>query len=122
MVKTRSCISTCLVWESESDESGSEAVALCLLGEVDHGDGGYFGGLGIPDWACWKWVLWDHHRYDPAFFRFEVSHQLLCPECKLMDSTVQFVGITAFHTQIADPLIGGTYMTVSHLESPLVTS
>jgi hypothetical protein len=26
---------------------------------------------------------------------------------------VQFVGITAFHTQIADPLIGGTYMTVS---------
>lgn len=30
-------------------------------------------------------------------------------------STVQFVGITAFHTQIADPLIGGTYMTVSLL-------
>jgi len=28
-------------------------------------------------------------------------------------STVQFVGISAFHTQIADPLIGGTYMTVS---------
>lgn len=27
-------------------------------------------------------------------------------------STVQFVGISAFHTQIADPLIGGTYMTV----------
>lgn len=97
-------------------------MALCFLGEVDHGHGGYFGSLGIPDWACWKWVLWHHHRYDPAFFRFEVSHQLLCPECKLMDSTVQFVGITAFHTQIADPLIGGTYMTVSHLESPLVTS
>jgi hypothetical protein len=32
---------------------------------------------------------------------------------RLMGSTVQFVGITAFHTQIADPLIGGTYMTVS---------
>lgn len=26
--------------------------------------------------------------------------------------TVQFVGISAFHTQIADPVIGGTYMTV----------
>ncbi|KAK0553420.1 hypothetical protein OC846_001305 [Tilletia horrida] len=26
--------------------------------------------------------------------------------------TVQFVGITAFHTQIADPVIGGTYMTL----------
>lgn len=27
-------------------------------------------------------------------------------------STVQFVGISAFHTRIADPLIGGTYMTL----------
>lgn len=26
--------------------------------------------------------------------------------------TIQFVGITAFHTRISDPLIGGTYMTV----------
>jgi hypothetical protein len=26
---------------------------------------------------------------------------------------VQFIGVCAFHTQIADPLIGGTYMTVS---------
>lgn len=28
-------------------------------------------------------------------------------------STVQFVGISAFHTIIADPAVGGTYMTVS---------
>lgn len=28
-------------------------------------------------------------------------------------STVQFVSISAFMTSIADPLIGGTYMTVS---------
>ncbi|KAF9535740.1 acetyl-coenzyme A transporter 1 [Crepidotus variabilis] len=27
-------------------------------------------------------------------------------------STVQFVGISAFHTRISDPLIGGTYMTL----------
>jgi hypothetical protein len=40
---------------------------------------------------------------------FHMSHQT-----RLIGySTVQFVGITAFHTQIADPLIGGTYMTVS---------
>ncbi|KAI0253362.1 acetyl-coenzyme A transporter 1-domain-containing protein [Lactifluus subvellereus] len=26
--------------------------------------------------------------------------------------TIQFVGITAFHTRISDPLIGGTYMTL----------
>lgn len=30
-------------------------------------------------------------------------------------STVQFVGISAFHTIIADPAVGGTYMTVGHL-------
>lgn len=28
-------------------------------------------------------------------------------------STVQFVSISAFMTSIADPVIGGTYMTVS---------
>ena len=28
-------------------------------------------------------------------------------------STLQFVGVSAFHTQVSDPLIGGTYMTVS---------
>lgn len=27
-------------------------------------------------------------------------------------STIQFVGISAFHTRISDPLIGGTYMTL----------
>ncbi|KAJ7630499.1 acetyl-coenzyme A transporter 1-domain-containing protein [Roridomyces roridus] len=27
-------------------------------------------------------------------------------------STVQFVGISAFHTRVSDPLIGGTYMTL----------
>lgn len=31
-------------------------------------------------------------------------------------STVQFVSISAFMTSIADPIIGGTYMTVSLLE------
>ncbi|KAG8907559.1 AAA ATPase afg3 [Tulasnella sp. 403] len=33
--------------------------------------------------------------------------------------TVQFVGISAFHTQIADPLIGGTYMTLLNTISNL---
>ncbi|KAK4330633.1 putative membrane protein [Rhodotorula toruloides] len=33
--------------------------------------------------------------------------------------TVQFVGISAFHTQIADPLIGGTYMTLLNTVSNL---
>lgn len=34
-------------------------------------------------------------------------------------STVQFVSINAFHTQIADPLIGGTYMTTLNTISNL---
>lgn len=34
-------------------------------------------------------------------------------------STIQFVGINAFHTQIADPLIGGTYMTTLNTISNL---
>ncbi|CEP63011.1 uncharacterized protein LALA0_S07e00386g [Lachancea lanzarotensis] len=34
-------------------------------------------------------------------------------------STVQFVGICAFHTQIADPAIGGTYMTLLNTLSNL---
>lgn len=34
-------------------------------------------------------------------------------------STIQFVSINAFHTQIADPLIGGTYMTTLNTISNL---
>ena len=34
-------------------------------------------------------------------------------------STVQFVGITAFHTQVADPVMGGTYMTLLNTISNL---
>ncbi|KAG9098318.1 hypothetical protein FRC06_006539, partial [Ceratobasidium sp. 370] len=34
-------------------------------------------------------------------------------------STVQFVGMSAFHTQISDPLIGGTYMTLLNTISNL---
>jgi PAT family acetyl-CoA transporter-like MFS transporter 1 len=30
----------------------------------------------------------------------------------IQSRTVQFVGISAFHTRVSDPLIGGTYMTV----------
>ncbi|KDQ14932.1 hypothetical protein BOTBODRAFT_109510 [Botryobasidium botryosum FD-172 SS1] len=33
--------------------------------------------------------------------------------------TVQFVGVSAFHTQISDPLVGGTYMTLLNTVSNL---
>ncbi|SCV68604.1 BQ2448_725 [Microbotryum intermedium] len=40
-------------------------------------------------------------------------------DCRIDSSTVQFVGISSFHTQIADPLIGGTYMTLLNTVSNL---
>jgi len=43
-----------------------------------------------------------------AFFVLMIAHTVLSS----FASTVQFVGISAFHTRISDPLIGGTYMTL----------
>lgn len=43
-----------------------------------------------------------------AFFAFLIFHTVLSS----FASTVQFVGISAFHTRVSDPLIGGTYMTL----------
>ncbi|GAA5972791.1 hypothetical protein JCM11641_003943 [Rhodosporidiobolus odoratus] len=42
-----------------------------------------------------------------------------CTVGSSFSGTVQFVGISAFHTQIADPLIGGTYMTLLNTVSNL---
>ncbi|ORY81307.1 acetyl-coenzyme A transporter 1-domain-containing protein [Leucosporidium creatinivorum] len=44
---------------------------------------------------------------------------VFCTVGSSFSSTVQFVGISAFHTQIADPLIGGTYMTLLNTVSNL---
>ncbi|KAJ7071432.1 acetyl-coenzyme A transporter 1-domain-containing protein [Mycena amicta] len=43
-----------------------------------------------------------------GFFIFLIIHTVFSS----FASTVQFVGISAFHTRISDPLIGGTYMTL----------
>ncbi|TFK30717.1 hypothetical protein FA15DRAFT_662749 [Coprinopsis marcescibilis] len=43
-----------------------------------------------------------------GFFIFLIGHTILSS----FTSTVQFVGISAFHTRVSDPLIGGTYMTL----------
>ncbi|KIM67104.1 hypothetical protein SCLCIDRAFT_1210585 [Scleroderma citrinum Foug A] len=43
-----------------------------------------------------------------GFMAFLVVHTVL----QGFASTIQFVGISAFHTRISDPLIGGTYMTL----------
>lgn len=46
--------------------------------------------------------------YSFSFFGLVVVHTVLSS----FSTTVQFVGISAFHTRVSDPLIGGTYMTL----------
>ncbi|KAK4686170.1 hypothetical protein P7C73_g3958, partial [Tremellales sp. Uapishka_1] len=55
------------------------------------------------------WAFPTSGKVGNGYFGIVVATTLLAS----LTSTVQFVGITAFHTQIADPLIGGTYMTAS---------
>ncbi|KAI0030249.1 MFS general substrate transporter [Vararia minispora EC-137] len=43
-----------------------------------------------------------------AFFVYLIVHTVLMS----FTQTIQFVGISAFHTRISDPVIGGTYMTL----------
>ncbi|KAH9464986.1 hypothetical protein Pst134EB_004483 [Puccinia striiformis f. sp. tritici] len=73
----------------------------------------------------WIWALW----FRLAFSAWNVGLVYFFPEAQPLSnsylilviasmamsglaSTVQFVGISAFHAQVADPLIGGTYMTL----------
>jgi len=44
--------------------------------------------------------------------RYPPDHSLFSDIFLRVISTIQFVGISAFHTRISDPAIGGTYMTV----------
>ncbi|PLW54182.1 hypothetical protein PCANC_04560 [Puccinia coronata f. sp. avenae] len=80
----------------------------------------------------WIWAMW----FRLAFSAWNVGLVYFFPEAKPLSnsyfilvivstvmssfaSTVQFVGISAFHTQVADPLIGGTYMTLLNTVSNL---
>ncbi|KAI0052048.1 hypothetical protein FA95DRAFT_1484294 [Auriscalpium vulgare] len=72
----------------------------------------------------WLWAFWPRIGFAvlstviiwrfPAppigtgFFVFLVIHTVFSS----FASTIQFVGISAFHTRVSDPLIGGTYMTL----------
>ncbi|KAG7090807.1 hypothetical protein E1B28_009891 [Marasmius oreades] len=50
-----------------------------------------------------------------SFFVFLISYTVFSS----FSSTVQFVGISAFHTRVSDPVIGGTYMTLLNTFSNL---
>lgn len=61
------------------------------------------------------------HHY-PSDGNISKSYFLLVVIQHLLGSfmnTVQFVGISAFHTRIADPILGGTYMTLLNTMSNL---
>ena len=104
-------------WEAPVDRYGrySQALGHGVLGATGHGRHRHWRRLLL---SCERrgsgWILCPHYRDDLAFVPDQVSLVELSGRRLLTDSTVQFIGICAFHTQIADPLIGGTYMTVRH--------
>ena|SRR6185312_7873690 len=55
-----------------------------------------------------RWAL-IHFCIICSKYRANLNHNVI-----VLFSTVQFVSISAFFTTIADPVIGGTYMTVSY--------
>ncbi|CAH7665971.1 acetyl-coenzyme A transporter 1-domain-containing protein [Phakopsora pachyrhizi] len=80
----------------------------------------------------WIWAMW----FRLAFSALSVGLVYFFPTSKPLSnwyfflviastvmtssaSTAQMVGVTAFHTQIADPMIGGTYMTLLNTVSNL---
>ncbi|KAG2062077.1 hypothetical protein BDR06DRAFT_946175 [Suillus hirtellus] len=89
--------------------------------------GGYFAAKwssGDRPLRPWLWAFWPRLAFaflstlivywfptpplSYGFFVFLIIHTVL----QGLASTIQFVGISAFHTRISDPLIGGTYMTL----------
>lgn len=56
-------------------------------------------------------VAWYPQNQEIGLFYFSVI--MAATVLSSFMATVQFVSISAFMTSIADPLIGGTYMTVS---------
>jgi hypothetical protein len=65
--------------------------------------------------ACVVWLFPASGKVGMGYFSLVIATILMTS----ITNTVQFVGITAFHTQIADPLIGGTYMTLLNTVSNL---
>src|SRR5882757_4437258 len=78
----------------------------------------------VPDVPAFIWVfhLSCHpHCSTGTFIVCPTSNALTMTDFDFSRRTIQFVGISAFHTRISDPLIGGTYMTVWDPQgSPLV--
>ncbi|KAI6158740.1 acetyl-coenzyme A transporter 1-domain-containing protein [Pisolithus thermaeus] len=104
--------------------------AVTSLKMIEKGSG-IVGGWLAAKWSSgnrplrpWIWAFWPRLAFallstlivywfptpplSYSFLVFLVVHTVL----QGLASTIQFVGISAFHTRISDPLIGGTYMTL----------
>ena len=77
---------------------------------------GYLGRLAAAALGSFAvWLFPEDGQVTPLYFSLIVVQHLLGS----FMSTVQFVGISAFHTRVADPLLGGTYMTLLNTVSNL---
>jgi len=90
-----------------------------------------FGGWFAARWSKgdkplrpWIWAFWPRLGFaflatlvvywfpNPPISRGFFSFLVIQTVLGSFASTIQFVGISAFHTKVSDPLIGGTYMTL----------
>lgn len=79
----------------------------------------------------WIWAFWPRLAF--AFMSMLIVYWFPAPPLSFVflvflviqtvlqgfSSTIQFVGISAFHTRVSDPVIGGTYMTLLNTFSNL---
>ena len=106
-----------LPWEASFNGNGRypSTVGHGLLGEIGYGRRCDGRSVHVPQKRQGgRILLRSYRRYYAPVFVDKVS-DCFSPLLRiLIFSTVQFISICSFHSQIADPLIGGTYMTVSH--------
>lgn len=76
---------------------------------------GFWGRLGFAVYYMLLLWLFPKPPTPASFFLLLIVSNVLSQ----FAATVQFVGMSAFHTQIADPMIGGTYMTLLNTISNL---
>ena len=98
-------------WSSGGDgenEAEGNVLAPWLYGYIGRLAAAALGSVAV-------WLFPADGRVTPVYFALIVVQHLLGS----FMGTVQFVGISAFHTRVADPLLGGTYMTLLNTVSNL---
>lgn len=103
-------------WKVGSRRQTPTRMDLRLLAKIGAHAPFYPGGVLLPKAANLYWLLCVACHSDnlPVLCKVsELNWRTSCVNLRFPDSTIQFGGISAFHTRISDPVVGGTYMTVS---------